>query len=681
MLTTNMLFPNSITLKKKCLAIIPSIEGWHLLSRLLPTIDLPKEQIFVIDQGSRDGTEQKCRELGYGCIQMHSRATFVAAVNRGVKEALDREAEYILILNNDIEFVTSVASQLLTRAEQETRLGALAPRQIIMAEDQTLYDINRCHWNLTELGFSHDYQPNQNNPVCHKITNTAPYSSLEPGEEKAQPELLEADFCEFTCVLIKSDVFREVGLLNEKYEFYHEDVEFCFRCQVAGYRCVYDQSAVIKHFPGSTFEKQKIYNKIKLIERNKKYFSSDFLRHHVRFPYTPSPIASSWTTTNQFLCVYLNKYGLISSSPNVPTLSTIAHPEDVNTDYLLSVWETSQIPPSWARGCKKFKHIFVPSSWNKGAFEQSGYKNTSILPFGIEPDLFNPWGTKLTFPWAKSILCVFQNQYRKGLDVTLAMWNQIRHEHPNAFLVLYGKGIKHTGLGFEKQCALRMGNFIVSIDWERQMALLQPSFLEYVSHADMAILYRSCDLFLLNSRSEGFGYPVIEAMACGKVCVVPNYGATKEFIQGENCLYFEGIPIKADYKDKGFTDIGEWWEPNLTDLSLKVRQALALDAHAIAAMGKAARQSVLTRYTWRHSMMALRRELEKLQNTASPHAISKGFRSQQLQKQMASLMHSTGKNFIKAGIIMEQYGFTGVASKTKAKLLKRLRDKFSKADQ
>ena len=380
MLTTNMLFPNSITLKKKCLAIIPSIEGWHLLSRLLPTIDLPKEQIFVIDQGSRDGTEQKCRELGYGCIQMHSRATFVAAVNRGVKEALDREAEYILILNNDIEFVTSVASQLLTRAEQETRLGALAPRQIIMAEDQTLYDINRCHWNLTELGFSHDYQPNQNNPVCHKITNTAPYSSLEPGEEKAQPELLEADFCEFTCVLIKSDVFREVGLLNEKYEFYHEDVEFCFRCQVAGYRCVYDQSAVIKHFPGSTFEKQKIYNKIKLIERNKKYFSSDFLRHHVRFPYTPSPIASSWTTTNQFLCVYLNKYGLISSSPNVPTLSTIAHPEDVNTDYLLSVWETSQIPPSWARGCKKFKHIFVPSSWNKGAFEQSGYKTHQSCP-------------------------------------------------------------------------------------------------------------------------------------------------------------------------------------------------------------------------------------------------------------------------------------------------------------
>jgi GT2 family glycosyltransferase len=673
-----MLFPNSDSLKKKCLAIIPSIEGWHLLSRLLPTIDLPKEQIFVVDQGSRDGTEQKCRELGYGCIQMHSRATFVAAVNRGIKEALDRGAEYILILNNDIEFVTSVASQLLSRMEEESNIGALAPRQITVVDNQPLHDVKRGKWNLTELSFSHDYDVNPHNSLLNKIgPSSATHFKFESEEIETSSELLEADFCEFTCVLIKGDVFRKVGLLTDKYEFYHEDAEFCYRCQMAGYRCVYDQTGLIKHYVGSTFDQQKLYDKFKLIQRNKKYFADDFLGFHVRFPFIPPTIASSWSTTNEFLWTYLRKYGLLASSSNAPTLSSIAHPEDVNTDYLLSVWETSQIPASWATRCKAFKHIFVPSSWNKDSFEQSGYKNTSVLPFGIEPDIFNPWGTKLTFPWAKSILCVFQNQYRKGLDVTLAMWNQLRAEHPNVFLVMYGKGIKHSQLGFDKQYATRMGNFIVSIDWERQIALLQPAFLEHVSHAEMAILYRSCDLFLLNSRSEGFGYPVIEAMACGKVCVIPNYGATKEFIKGENCLHFEGSLIKADYKDKGFTDIGEWWEPSIADLSLKVQQALAFDAESRAAMGKAARQSVLTRYTWRHSMMALRRELQKLQITSS-HALSKGFSSQRLQKQMASLMHSTGKNFIKASVVMEQYGFMGVALKTKAKILKKLRDKFSK---
>ena len=410
-------FDKNATLRTNCFAIIPSIEGWHLLERLLPTIDLPKGQILVIDQGSLDGTEQKCRELGYGCIQMNTRATFVSAVNRGIKEALDRRAEYVLILNNDIEFKTNVATQLLTRAEEEAQIGVLAPRQITFAENDTLHDIERCNWNLTDLNFSHDYDLNQNNPVLHRGKSLPPppvhLHSLGHAGEKIHTELLEADFCEFTCVLIKSDIFREVGLLNEKYEFYHEDADFCFRCQLAGYRCAYDQTAVIKHFPSSTFEKQKIFNKMSLIERNKKYFASDFLHHHIRFPYIPAANASSWITTNYFLWIYLKKYGLLSSSSDVPSLSSIAHPQDVNTDYLLSVWETSQIPASWTDECKKFKHIFVPSNWNKGVFERSGFKNVSVLPFGFEPDIFNPWGSKLTFPWEKSILCVFQNAENK----------------------------------------------------------------------------------------------------------------------------------------------------------------------------------------------------------------------------------------------------------------------------
>ncbi len=666
---------------KKCLAIIPSIEGWHLLDRLLPTIDLPKEQIFIIDQGSRDGTEQKCREWGYGCIQMHTRATFVAAVNRGIKEALDRNAEYILILNNDIEFKTSVATQLLARAEEETNLGVLAPRQITLVDNEVLHDVQRTKWDLTKLDFSHDYETNHQNSLLVKY-QFKPSLHLQEAQdydiEQARPELLEADFCEFTCVLIKSTVFREVGLLSEKYEFYHEDADFCYRCQLAGYRCVYDQTALIRHFVGSTFDKQKLYNKTKLIKRNKNYFAADFLRFHVRFPFIPRGIASSWSTTNEFLWKYLTKFGLITSSPAAPTLSSIAHPDLVHTDYLLSVWETSKLPSSWTAEAKKFKHTFVPSQWNKEVFENSGFKNVTVLPFGVETDLFHPWGEKLAFPWAKSILCVFQNQFRKGLDVTFAMWNLIRSSHPGVFLVMYGKGIELGQLRIESQFAFRLGNFIVSINWEKQIALLQPAFVEFVTHADMAALYRSCDLFLLNSRSEGFGYPILEAMACGKVCVVPNYGAAKEFIKDGNCLHFEGTPLKADYRDKGFTDVGEWWEPNLPDLSAKIEQAIRLNQNELSTMGKLARQSVLSRYTWRHSMIAFRRELEKLQMTPSHTPATKSHRSNRYQKQMASLMHSLGRNFIKTGVVIEQYGLKTVAKKVALKVLSQCGKKLSK---
>jgi glycosyltransferase involved in cell wall biosynthesis len=597
---------------------------------------------------------------------MHDRATFTEAVNRGIKEALEHRATYVLVINNDVEFLTPVATQLTKHAENESNLGLIAPRQIVVRDHKNRHDIKRGCWLLTKLDFSH-----------------------ETDDTEGHPELLEADFCEFTCVLIKSVVFQKVGLLNEKYQFYHEDVDFSFRCQVAGFRCVYDQTALIKHYYGATFEKQKTYNKRDLIRRNKDYFSADHLRYHVRFPFIPSTDSCSWSNTNEFLSIYLNKYGLLDFNPDSPTLSTIAHPEMVQSDYLLTVWETSKLPRSWLTDSKKFKHIFVPSSWNKQVFEQSGFTNVSLFPFGVETDIFNPWGSKLSFPWSRSILCVFQNQYRKALDVTLQMWNQVRTKHPDVFLVMYVKKIDSSKLGMSDCFTLRMGNFLAKIDRNRQIALLQPAFKEAVSHADMATLYRSCAMYLLNSRSEGFGYPILEAMACGSMCVIPNYGATKEFIQERNCIFFEGMPIQANYEDKGFEDVGTWWEPDLKDLCSKVDHALHLDLPTITAIGNRARQHVLSHYTWRRSVMVLRKNLEQLQpvsihktiQTCSVCGFKKKSVSNKRRKQVASLMNSVGRNFIKVGATLELYGLKEIIKKIKSKIIKHCLKRFSKHTQ
>ena len=644
-----------MTASKKCIAIIPSIEGWHLLQRLLPTIDLPKEHIFIIDQGSQDGTEQKCQDLGYGCIQMHTRATFTEAVNRGIKEALDRNADYVLILNNDIEFLTPVASQLMKRAETEAQAGVIAPRQIVVMEHKKKrHDIQRGTWQLSTLDFSHDYEVARGYDSNEDVTVA-----------KIHPELLEADFCEFTCVLIKNVVFKSVGLLDEKYQFYHEDADFCFRCQEVGFRCIYDQTALIKHYPGSTFEKQTIFDRKKLIRRNKSHFAKDHLRHFVRFFYPSPTTACSWSMTNEFLWRYLKKYGLMTSHPNAPRLSNLSHPHLVVSDYLITVWETSKIPQFWINECKKFKHIFVPSHWNKQVFKDAGIANISLFPFGIEPDVFHPWGPRLSFPWDKSVLCVFQSQYRKALDVTLQMWGHIHKRHPNTFLVVYGKGIDTSNLKIDDCVGSRMGNFMAQIDENRQIALLQPSFHDYVGHVDLATLYRSCEIYLLNSRSEGFGYPILEAMACGTLCVIPNYGAAKEFIKDDNCIFFEGTPTEVNYKDRGFEDVGEWWEPDLDTLCTKVNHALFLDSKTAAEIAHRGRQSVLSTYTWRHSMMALRKNLQQLQPADDLYAYKKRD-SLKFKKHTSFMMQSMGRRLLKASRAMESDGLMGVAKQIKA---------------
>lgn len=581
--------------KSKCIAVIPSIDGLYLLRRLLPTIDLPNDNIIVVDQGSLDGTEEFCMRQGHRVLQLKKRSTFTRAVNLGMTEALKLNADYILVINNDTEFKTSIATQLVSRMEQEENLGILAPRQIIVDNDKEVLSITRVFWNLKEITFNHDI-----------------------GVLSSFPELLDSDFCEFTCVLISKALIAKIGMLDERYEFYHEDADFAFRAQLAGFRCAYDQLAIIKHYMSSTVSKLKSFNKEAIISRNKNYFLMDYMGPQIRINNVTSPEISSWSVTNEKLYTYLNKYGLVSQNESSCSLSTLAHPEMVNTDYLLTVWETTKLPKKWIKNLYKFKHIFVPSQWNADVLKSSGFSNVSVIPFGVDTDIFNPWGEKIVFPWGKTMLSICRGQYRKALDVTEKAWSKSREHANGTFLALYGKDTGFSCLEDKDFEASVFGPFIANIYHELQIVHLIPSVGEYVSEKDIATLYRSVDLYLLNSRSEGFGYPVIEAMACGTLCLIPNYGSVKEFIHEDNCFSFEGKPIKADYRDKGFgEDVGNWWEPNIEDLSSKIITLLNIDPEQKNLIQNKARGFVTSNYTWRNTALKLRGSLLELEKSAS----------------------------------------------------------------
>jgi len=53
-------------------------------------------------------------------------------------------------------------------------------------------------------------------------------------------------------MLIKRQVFEKIGLLNENYFMYHEDVDFCLRASLASLRIVYAPRSIIWHKVGAT---------------------------------------------------------------------------------------------------------------------------------------------------------------------------------------------------------------------------------------------------------------------------------------------------------------------------------------------------------------------------------------------------------------------------------------------
>lgn len=74
------------------------------------------------------------------------------------------------------------------------------------------------------------------------------YDILIPVSETS----IETEWISFACVLIRNSVIRQIGLMDEGYFMYYEDIDYCRRAQMAGWRIRYIPSARVVHFKGGS---------------------------------------------------------------------------------------------------------------------------------------------------------------------------------------------------------------------------------------------------------------------------------------------------------------------------------------------------------------------------------------------------------------------------------------------
>jgi hypothetical protein len=151
---------------------------------------------------------------------------FSAANNLGIKYALSHAATHILIINPDVTVPRRFLSGLLdTFKVTPRRVGLVAPAH---TEGRGNYG----------LGGTMDWR------WC-----TFPHENVIQLPKSPR----RYDLLTFACVLIKREVFETVGLLDERYFLYLEDVDYCVSAAKAGFLLYLNPSVVINHQTSSSF--------------------------------------------------------------------------------------------------------------------------------------------------------------------------------------------------------------------------------------------------------------------------------------------------------------------------------------------------------------------------------------------------------------------------------------------
>lgn len=231
-------------------------------------IEYTSFKVFVVDNGSTDGfiSTLKAEHPTVTFIESQKNLGFTGGNNLGVEEALSQEFDFILLLNNDTEVSPDFLSQLVLTYESNPHSGIIQP----------LILFNRDRDTIWSAGGRFQYWLGRSKTIADRMS-IGEFSKNKP---------YKIDWATGCCMLIPRSVFKKVGLLNDSFFAYYEDVDFSLNVTKKGYDITLDPNSIIYHEAGAASKKQSSEGQLSptvfyLNARNQIFQ----LRLHIGFPH------------------------------------------------------------------------------------------------------------------------------------------------------------------------------------------------------------------------------------------------------------------------------------------------------------------------------------------------------------------------------------------------------------
>lgn len=260
-------------------------------------------------------------------------------------------------------------------------------------------------------------------------------------------------------------------------------------------------------------------------------------------------------------------------------------------------WEYGALPRRWVDGLRDggADEIWTPSEYCRAMFLEAGIapERIAVVPNGIDPERFAPDGAFQRYPIATRrafrFLYVGGALQRKGLDVLVAAYRRAFRRDDDVALVLKLLGTKSFYQLADGGASLRA---FADDPQAPELVIID----EEIADADVARLYRSCDALAFPYRGEGFGLPMLEALACGLPVIATAGGAADVFLREDAYrVPAERRALRGTMQGEPLAGEGWWLEPDVDAVAEMMRRVVA---HPDEARARAQRGAERVRRDW-----------------------------------------------------------------------------------
>lgn len=222
----------------KVFIIILNYNGKKWLKNCLSSLystDYLGFEIVVVDNNSTDSSFEEARlafpKASY--IKNEENIGYAAGNNIAIRYALDRGAEYLLLLNFDTLVKKDFLKKLVDICQKDKQIGLASPLIYFKDTKDIWFSGGSLKWFFMK--------------AVHQ-------------RKLRREKFWETQFLSGCAMLIKKEVIRKIGFLDEDYFLYWEDADFSFRAKKAGFKAVVVRDSIVWHYEDSKVSnKNKIY--------------------------------------------------------------------------------------------------------------------------------------------------------------------------------------------------------------------------------------------------------------------------------------------------------------------------------------------------------------------------------------------------------------------------------------